>query len=674
MKNLLLKYGFGLAFGGLVVLGASNPVCVVDVAHPGTAVSPTMWGVFFEDINGGADGGLYAELVKNRSFEFPEALMGWHSVVEGSASGTLTVTNLQPRSSSNPNYLSLVGSCGGFGIANDGFAGIGVKAGETYRFSVLARAPQTSVVCGCGRQHWKVIPPPVRVELVSPAGEVLAHARIKHLTPAWKQYTATLRPKATDPKARLRLIPEQGGEFHFDMVSLFPTKTWKNRPGGLRADMVRMLADLKPGFVRFPGGCIVEGRYLSTRYQWKTTIGPAEQRKLIVNRWNDEFKHRPAPDYFQTFGLGFFEYFQMCEDIGAEPLPILNCGMACQFNSNELVPIDQLDPYIQDALDLIEFANGPVTSTWGAKRAAMGHPKPFQLKLLGVGNEQWGPQYVERYAIFARALKAKHPEVQLIASAGPRPEDDLFHYLWPKLRELKADIVDEHCYATPDWFLDNSARYDRYDRTGPKVFMGEYAAQSVKTVSPDNRNNWDCALAEAAYLTGLERNGDVVTLSSYAPLFGHEERWQWRPNLIWLDNLQIYGTPSYYVQQAFSRNRGNRLLPVRLDGPLPTVNGRPRLYASSVYDERAGEVILKVVNATTESRSVDVKLDGVAKVTGTAKVMVLTAGSLKDENSLTEPRKVAPAESRLAVNGPQFAHTFPPQSLTVLRLPARMAR
>lgn len=651
--------------------GAAPTALIVDVDRPGAPVSPTMWGVFFEDINGGADGGLYAELVKNRSFDFTDPLMGWHRLIEGDASGTLTVTNAQPRSAANPRYLSLVASCGGFGVANEGFAGIGVKAGESYRFSVLARAPESSVVCGCGKSHWSLRPPPVRVELVSTTGVVLAHARLKGLAPAWKEHTATLRPKATDARAQLRLVLEQGGEVHFDMISLFPAKTWKNRPGGLRADLVQMLADLKPGFVRFPGGCIVEGRYLSTRYQWKTTLGPVEERKLIINRWNDEFKHRPAPDYFQTFGLGFFEYFQMCEDIGAEPLPILNCGMACQFNSNELVPLDQLEPYVQDALDLIEFANGPVTSTWGAKRAGMGHPKPFHLKLLGVGNEQWGPPYIERYTVFAKALKAKHPEVALVASAGPAPEDERFHHLWPKLRELNADIIDEHCYATPDWFLDNSARYDRYDRTGPKVFMGEYAAQSVKTVSPDNRNNWECALAEAAYLTGLERNGDVVTLSSYAPLFGHEDRWQWRPNLIWMDNLRVYGTPSYYVQQLFSRNRGDHLLPVRLEGPVPRVNGKPRLYASAVFDDRTREVVLKVVNATPEPRVVNLHLAGVATVRGEARATVLTAASLQDENDLAEPRRVAPTESRWKVSGPQGDHTFPSQSLTVLRFATR---
>ena len=344
--------------------------------------------------------------------------------------------------------------------------------------------------------------------------------------------------------------------------------------------MVQTLADLKPGFLRFPGGCIVEGSELDQRYQWKNTIGPIEDRKLLINRWNYEFLHRPTPDYFQTFGLGFFEFFQLCEDIGAEPLPILNCGMACQFNSGELVPLEQLDPFIQDALDLIEFANGPATSLWGAKRAALGHPQPFNLKMLGVGNEQWGAQYIERYARFAKVLKEKHPEILLVSDAGPSPADDRFNFLWPKLRELKADIVDEHCYANPIWFLANTHRYDNYDRNGPKVFMGEYAAQSVAMVSPKNRNNLECALAEAAYMTGLERNADVVRMASYAPLFAHVDAWQWTPNLIWCDNLRVYGTPNYYVQQLFSRNRGDVVLPVDLGWSRTALDsvrpGRPR--------------------------------------------------------------------------------------------------
>src|SRR5678809_494544 len=306
---------------------------------------------------------------------------------------------------------------------------------------------------------------------------------------------------------------EGSGVLDIDVVSLFPGDTWKGRKGGLRADMVQMLADMKPGFMRFPGGCIVEGHYLTNRYQWKNTIGAPENRKLLMNRWNDEFKHRPAPDYFQSFGLGFFEFFQLCEDIGAEPLPILNCGMACQFNSGELAPLEQIDTYIEDALDLIDFANGPAGSGWGARRAAMGHSSPFHWKLLGVGNEQWGPQYFERYTRFATVLKQRHPEVQLISSAGPSPADDRFNFAWPKLRELHADIVDEHCYDAPAWFFLNTHRYDNYDRRGPKVFMGEYAAQSVATVSPKNQNTLECALAEAAYMTGLERNADVVRMA-----------------------------------------------------------------------------------------------------------------------------------------------------------------
>ena len=278
-----------------------------------------------------------------------------------------------------------------------------------------------------------------------------------------------------------------------DMVSLCPEKTWKDRPHGLRADLVQLLADLRPAFLRFPGGCIVEGENLDSRYQWKNTIGDLPERKLSINRWNTVFRHRLTPDYFQSFALGFYEFFVLAEDIGAEPLPILNCGMACQFQSGELVPLDELGPFIQDALDLIEFANGPVTSPWGARRAAMGHPEPFGMKLLGVGNEQWGFEYFERYEAFAKVLKEKHPEIELVSGTGPFPSDPKFRFSWPVVRALGADIVDEHCYAMPDWFLRSATRYDSYPRTGPKVFMGEYAAQSVDITSPHNRNNLRCA-------------------------------------------------------------------------------------------------------------------------------------------------------------------------------------
>jgi alpha-L-arabinofuranosidase len=536
---------------------ATNPVTItVAVDTPGAKINPAMWGAFFEDINFGADGGLYAEMVKNRAFEFPEALMGWSKIMPSNARGEIAVLDAGGFNANQPHFLRITSTAGTpMGVSNEGFRGMGVKAGESYEFSAQLRTTGTA-------------PGRVVVELVSSDGTVLASHRLAPVSGNWAKVNATLKSPVTDPKARLNLMVQGPATVDFDMVSLFPQKTWKNRPGGLRADMVQMLADLRPGFLRFPGGCIVEGSDLARRYQWKNTIGPVEDRKLLVNRWNYEFKHRPTPDYFQTFGLGFFEYFQLCEDIGAQPLPIINCGMACQFNSAELVPLDQCGPFIQDALDLIEFANGPATSTWGAKRAAMGHPEPFNMKMLGVGNEQWGPQYLERLKIFRDAIKAKYPDIQLVSDAGPSPEDERFAFLWPRLVEMKADIVDQHCYANPIWFLANATRYDAYDRNGPKVFFGEYGAQSDFICSPKNKNNWECAIAEAAYMTGLERNADVVRMASYAPLFANEEAWQWTPDLMWTNSLSIRATPNYYVQQAFATNRGDTVLPVTNNAPV----------------------------------------------------------------------------------------------------------
>jgi alpha-L-arabinofuranosidase len=637
---------------------ARNPISItVLTGRPGATINPAMWGVFFEDINFGADGGLYAELVKNRSFEFPDPLMGWTRISPSLAVGELSIRDDKPFDAANPHYLRIQSEgTAPFGVANEGFRGIGLLEGESYDFSAQIRG-----VSGT---------PLINVQLYGADGTLLASVPLKGFSSGWKKITATLRPTDTDPKARLQIVLEGKGAVDLDFVSLFPRRTWKHRPGGLRADMVQMLADLKPGFLRFPGGCIVEGSVLERRYQWKTTIGPVEKRRLLINRWNYEFIHRPTPDYFQSFGLGFFEYFQLCEDIGAEPLPILNCGMACQFNSGELCLMDELNTYVQDALDLIEFANGPARSPWGAKRAAMGHPRPFNMKLLGIGNEQWGPQYVERYARFAEVLKEKHPEIQLVAAAGPLPDDQRFHFIWSKMRELNADIVDEHCYANPVWFFANAHRYDRYDRHGPKVFMGEYAAQSVAMVSTKNRNTFQCALSEAAYLIGLERNADVVRMASYSPLFGHVDAWQWTPNLIWVDNLRSYGTPNYYVQQLFSRNRGDVVVPTQLKGVKRSVSRVENLYVSATRDDKAGEIILKVVNATAKTISAKIDLKDVKRI-GAGSETLLTGTSLNDVNSLAEPNKVAPQTRAFKAAGPVFKHTFPGNSLTVLRVKAR---
>lgn len=648
MKYLRFSISLLCLLAGNVLFSAS---ITVELNRPGAAINPAMWGVFFEDINFGADGGLYGELIKNRGFEFPEALMGWNKLCPPKATGELTVRTDAPFNAKNSHYVRLQSTGKAlFGISNNGFRGIGVEAGKSYDFSVRVRN-----VDGAAK---------LSIRLYGSDGAALATAELTGFTGEWANYKAALESKGTDSKAWLAVLVDGAGTVDLDFISLFPRETWRGRPGGLRADMVQALADMKPGFFRFPGGCIVEGATLDRRYQWKNTIGPVEERPLLINRWNNEFIHRPAPDYYQSFGLGFFEYFLLCEDIGAEPLPIINCGMACQYNSGELCPIEELGPYIQDALDLIEFANGPITSGWGAKRAALGHPAPFNLKLLGVGNEQWGQQYLDRYAKFAEVLKAKHPEIALISSAGPKPANDQFKFLWPKLRELHADIIDEHSYAKPEWFFDSSHRYDAYDRNGPKVFVGEYAAQSdVPRIK--SRSGFECALAEAAFLTGLERNADVVRMASYAPLFAHAEAWQWSPNLLWVDNLRVLRTPSYHVQYLFSRNRGDRVLPITL-GSL-SAQEEKRLYASAAFDEKAGEVILKLVNATPDASRSTVDLAGAHRVSA-GSLTVFKADSLDAENTFAAPERVVPQTTPFSPAGGKFEITLPANSFTLLRL------
>jgi alpha-L-arabinofuranosidase len=626
------------------------PTITIHTDRPGGKLNPLMWGIFFEDINFGADGGLYAELVKNRGFEFPDPMMGWSKLSPSKARGQLSIHDENPFNAKNPHYMRIE-SFGGdlFGMANEGFRGMGVKQGEAYNFSAQIRQVSGS--------------PNLRVELYSSEGALLDTVRLGQSSTNWEKVTCVLHPKETDAKAKLYLLVDGRGAVDLDFVSLFPENTWKHRPGGLRADMVQALADLHPGFMRFPGGCIVEGSELNKRYQWKKTLGPVEERELLINRWNYEFLHRPTPDYYQSFGLGFMEFFQLCEDIGAEPLPILSCGIACQFNSGELCPLDQLNPFIQDALDLIEFANGGTDTVWGAKRAALGHPGPFHFTMMGIGNENWDAPYIERYAKFHSAIKAKHPEIKLVSSAGPFPNDDHFKFAWQKLRELHADIVDEHCYDKPAWFLDNTHRFDSYDRNGPKVFFGEYAAQSDKVVSVKNRNTLECALAEAAYMTGLERNGDMVRMASYAPLFANTEAWQWTPNLIWVDSLNVMPTANYFVQQMFAKNHGDEILPLEFSS---LADGKS-VFASAVKDDTTGEVILKVVNPG--NNAADVELDFVGLSSGVSGKQITLTGDRNDEmNTMTDPRHLAPVEFAIAPSTPKFTHMFPPRSLNVLRL------
>jgi len=357
----------------------------------------------------------------------------------------------------------------------------------------------------------------------------------------------------------------------------------------------------------------------------------------------------------------------LAEDIGARPLPILNCGMACQFNSSETAKLEELNEYIQDALDLIDFANGPVNSPWGKLRAEMGHPAPFHLEMIGVGNEQWGPRYVERYKLFATALKAKHPEIKLVVAAGPAPSGEPFDSLWTNWRELKADIVDEHYYMNPEWFLANTGRYDHYDRSGPKVFAGEFAAQTSGVAKADNRNNWRAAISEAAFMTGLERNGDVVQMASYAPLMAHVDAWQWTPDAIWFDNLRSYGTPDYYVQKVFANNVGTRIVPV-----TPLAEGG--LYTSATIDEREGthELIVKTINTTAMTRTAEIRLNGFDGLAA-AKATILKSADLNAENSFEHPKAVAPESSTIEIRSGRISVQLQPYSVNVYRVPTGIA-
>ncbi len=626
------------------------------VVNTKTTIAPiqsTMWGLFFEDINFAADGGIYAELVKNRSFEFYKPLMGWTEIGE-EYTGQFQIVNSQ--NENNPRFLRLESLQGKeLGLVNEGFRGMGVVAGENYLFSILAKQEQGASA--------------LKIELLDSTGVVIGNSEVKNFSGDWKKYETKFTCSLTHPKAQLRLTLSGKGVLDIDMVSLFPEHTWKGRKNGLRADLVQKLADLKPGFLRFPGGCIVEGHELETRYQWKKTVGNVDDRKLIVNRWNTEFSYRNAPDYFQSYGLGFFEYFQLAEDIGASPLPILNCGMACEFNSSELVPLDKLDPYIQDILDLIEFANGETSTKWGKLRADMGHPAPFNLKMVGVGNEQWGTQYIDRLKIFLKVLKEKHPEIAFVGGAGPFPDGKDFDYLWTQMRELKVPLVDEHYYRSPDWFLKNASRYDSYDRKGPKIFAGEYAAHDKEGKDAESRNTWKSALAEAALMTGLERNADMVYMASYAPLFGNVNAWQWRPDLIWFDNLKSTATPNYYVQKMFSTNAGTDVVSALVDGKPLT--GQDSLFASACIDSKTSELIVKLVNVARKPASLTLSLEGKQPSEKEINLQVVANANLGSFNQVGKPEEVTPVERKQKISGKKIVMNLDAYSLTVVKIPLK---
>ena len=642
-----------LLFVGLSVTEAQQKTLVINTKTTISPIQSTMWGLFFEDINFAADGGIYAELVKNRSFEFYKPMMGWKKQGE-EYTGQFQI--LTRPNDNNPRFLRLENVPGKeLGLENEGFRGMGVKAGENYNFSVMAKQESGNSA--------------LKIELLDSSGTVIGNAEANHFSGDWKKYEAQFACTKTDSKGKLRLTLSGKGVLDIDMVSLFPEHTWKGRKNGLRADLVQKLADLRPGFLRFPGGCIVEGHELETRYQWKKTVGDVNERKLIVNRWNTEFSYRNAPDYFQSYGLGFYEYFLLAEDIGASPLPILNCGMACEYNSSELAPLDGLDPYIQDILDLIEFANGETTTKWGKLRSDMGHPAPFNLKMVGVGNEQWGTQYIDRLKIFLKVLNEKHPEIAFVGGAGPSPDGKDFEYLWTQMRELKVSVVDEHYYRSPEWFLQNAGRYDSYDRKGPKVFAGEYAAHDKEGKDAESRNTWKSALAEAALMTGLERNADVVYMASYAPLFGNVNAWQWRPDLIWFDNLESTATPNYYVQKLFSTNAGTDLVSALVNGkPL---EGQDSLYASACIDSKTWELIVKMVNVAKKPAQLNFLLEGKQPSAKEISLQVIANTNTGAYNQLGKPEEIAPVVRKQKISGKKIDFHLDASSLTVVRIPLR---
>ena len=637
----------------------------INTSKAGAPIPSTMYGIFFEDINYAADGGLYAELIKNRSFEFPNNYAGWI------ISGKVSLKDDGPFKK-NPHYVRLAPS--GHRdkhtmIENEGFFGIGVKANAEYRFSVWARVPD-----GGNAKIW--------IDLVENAtmtdDQKIGNAGLDIYGKEWKKYTVTLKAKKTLDKAHLRVWGDSKVTTDLEHVSLFPVDTYKGHENGMRKDLAESLEQLKPGVFRFPGGCIVEGTDLATRYQWKNSVGPVENRPLNENRWHYTFTHRYFPDYFQSYGLGFYEYFLLSEEIGAEPLPVLNVGMSCQFQNgieheDEVhVPLDQLQPYIDDCIDLIDFANGdPATNQWAKLRADMGHPEPFNLKYLGVGNEQWdyegNPAFTKRLKIFVDAIRKVHPEIKLIGTTGPNSEGKEFDMLQPRMKEIGCDLYDEHFYRNEEWFLKSGNRYDNYDRSkkAPKVFAGEYACHG----KGKKWNHFNAALMEAAFMTDLERNADIVEMATYAPLFAHVEGWQWRPDAIWYDNLRKFNSCSYYVQQLYSLNKGTNVLSLTMNGkPVAGNDGQNGLFASAVLDKNTNEVVIKVINTGDKPQPVTLNLRGMKKGTYSAQLISLHSDDLTAENTLDNPTKIVPQTSSLSVTAPAQEISVPARTFYIYRI------
>ena len=577
----------------------------IDGTRP-KAISDKLIGIFFEDINYSADGGLYAELIQNRDFEYSER--DWNATTAWHSPRPIEIATDQPLHPNNPHYAVLSQDT----LWNEGWDGIVVEQDKKYDFSMF-------VSVGGQKQDFVI-------QLVGSNGTVLAKTVLKTRAGKWQQYSTVLTATASDTKARLVIVPQKAVRSCVDMISLFPQQTFRGRKNGMRPDLAQVLADLHPRFMRFPGGCVAHGDGLGNMYHWKETIGPLWERKPQRNIWG----------YHQSRGIGYFEFFQFCEDIGCEPLPVVPAAVPCQNSSTGGggqqggIPFGpEFEQYKQDLLDLIEWANGdPKTSKWAKMRADAGHPKPFNLKYLGIGNEDLISEvFTERYLPLIQAVKERYPEITVCGTTGPFFEGSDYEQGWRLAKENKIDMVDEHYYVSPGWYIHNQHFYDQYDRSASKVYLGEYASHG-----PGRKSTIETALTCAMHICNLERNGDVVVMSSYAPLLAKNRHTQWNPDLIYFDNTQVYPTVDYFVQKMCGQSQGNQYLPSTLQFDLgPDANRR--LAVSTVRDTATGKTYVKLVNLLPEPVEFTLDFQGVDIPQGTEAGMTVLSGEWNSQDA-----------------------------------------
>lgn len=678
------------------------PLITVDARGPHRAVSPEMYGIFFEEINHAGDGGLYAELVQNRDLEastipegwrvdpngncltplgwrtrrwFKTDLPGWSLLAEGGGEGSMHLDANTPLNDRNPHSLRMTVTRLGSrcGVVNSGYWGMNIQAGEWYDATFYARADgsrSVGLVFSLESQDGRKVCARATIPEIGRGGAPAQQAAGSAQPTPWRTYALSLQAYASDPNCRLVITPIEPVTMWLDVVSLFPRKTFKDRPNGMRRDVAQMLADLRPGFLRFPGGCVVEGCTLYNRFRWKDSIGDIAQRKGDFNLWG----------YYSTYGLGLHEYLQLAEDLGAEAMVVCNVGMSCQARRPaEVADASTLQSYVQEALDALEYALGPATSEWGSRRAASGRTEPFKLKYVEIGNENWGPDYLRHYKVFYDAIKARYPQIVTIADAPPRDQQG------PE----PVEIMDEHFYVNPPRFFDMANHYDDADRNGPRIYVGEYAVN--RGVGAGNLLG---GLAEAVFMLGLERNADVVRMCSYAPLLENVHQRNWPVNLILLDSSRCAGRSSYQIQRLFATHRPDVVLQTQVQAPevelvgVPAAYGRGRagqpqtetgqwarvqqVYALAGLDQGRGEVVLKAVNPTPSPVTATVMLRGMTKVGAKARITTLAHAEATAENTLDRPDVIVPNESDLTVAGTRFTVDLPANSLTILRVAASM--